>query len=137
MGHVLFVAAADHDHAIVAEAILDLHDLTGPIRIEHLDDVERLVEHDLHTRAEGPFVEIGGRHHAHLATGGEHVDRSVVIAREVDPERSGRLRELLDLFGQRLDLVALGAQGVGELLVLADGPVELLPRFGELLLEHA
>ncbi len=46
---MLLVAAADHDHAIVAETILDLHDLAGPVGFEHLDDVERFVQDDLHS----------------------------------------------------------------------------------------
>ena len=44
---VLLVAAADHDHAVLAEAVLDLHDLAGAIGLQDLDHVQRLVQHDL------------------------------------------------------------------------------------------
>ncbi len=82
------------------------------------------------------LVDVGSRHHAHLAAGREHVDRAVVVGAEVDAERRRRLGELLDLFGEGLDLLALGAQRVGELLVLADGTRELLAGLGELVLEQ-
>ena len=62
------------------------------------------------------------------------IDPSSLLARNT-PNDAG-LQELLDLVGEGLDLVALGAQSVGELLVLADGTLELLTRLDELLLHH-
>ncbi len=80
-------------------------------------------------------VQVGRRGHAHLAAAGEHVDGSVVVGAEVHAERCRRLAELLDLFRERLDPLALPAQSVGELLVLAHRPGQLVARLDELLLE--
>src|SRR4029077_5125427 len=60
---------------------------------------------------------------------------AVVVGTEENAERCRRLAELLDLFGQGLDLVALVTERVGELLILAHRLCELLARLDELLLE--
>src|SRR5439155_27046294 len=73
--------------------------------------------------------------HPHLSTGGEHVDRPVVVPREVHAEGCGWLAELLDLLAEGLDLVALGLQRGRDLLVLRKGPGEIALRLEELLLE--
>ena len=133
---MLLVTTTDDDDPVVAEAVLDLDDLAGAVGLEHLDDVEGFVEHDLGAGAERLLVDVGRRHHAHLAARGEHVDRTVVVGAEVHAERRRRLGELLDLLGERLDLLALGAQRVGELLVLRHGAGELFAGLGELVLEQ-
>ena len=133
---ILLVTAADDDQAIVAQFVLDLHDLARAVGVEHLDHVEGLVQDDLDAGAEGTFVEVGRGHHAHLAARGEHVEGAVVVRGEVDAEGGRRLRELLDLLGEGLDLVPFGPQGVGELLVLAHRLAELLAGLDELLLEE-
>ena len=42
VGDVLVVAAAEHDRAVVAEPVLDLHDLAGAVGLEDLDDVQAI-----------------------------------------------------------------------------------------------
>ena len=120
----------------VAELVLDLHDLTGAVGIEHLDDVQRVVQDHLGARLQLVRVEVGSGHHAHLPSGGHHVDRAVVVGPDEDPERGGRLGELLDLFGEGLDPLLLVPEGIRQLLVLAGRAGEGLPRLDELLLEE-
>jgi hypothetical protein len=68
--------------------------------------------------------------------GGHHVHRPVVVASHEHAERRGRLRELLDLLGERLDALLLVAQGIRELLVLSRRPRERLSGLDELLFEE-
>ena len=129
------VAATEDKRPVVAETILHLDDFAGAIRIQDLHRVQRLVEDDLRTRDDLHDFDVRRGHHPHLAACGHDVERPVVVGPEEDAERRGRLAELLDLFGERLDLVPLVAQRVGELLVLTHRLGELLARLDELLLE--
>ena len=133
---MLVVAPAQHDHAVLTEAILDLDDLAGAVGGEHLDDVQRFVQHELRARHDLGDVDVGCGEHAHLASGRDDVHRAVVVRAQEDAEGRGRLAEFLDLFREGLDALALGPQRVGELLVLARGARELVARLDELLLEH-
>ena len=136
VGDVLLVAAADDDGPVGAEPVLHLHDLARAVGVEDLDDVEGVVQDHLRAGAELVGVEVGGGHHAHLPARGHDVDGPVIVAADENPERGGRLGELLDLFGEGLDPLLLVAQGVGELLVLTGCAGERLTRLDELLLEE-
>ena len=103
---------------VVAEAILDLDHFSLPIGWEDLDHVQRVVHDHLSSRDQGFGGDVRGQVHSHLPARGNYIDRAVVVGSEVDAEGRGWLREFLDLFGERLDLVPLGPEGVGQLLVL-------------------
>ena len=106
-GDQLLVAPAHHDHTIVAQPVLHLHDLARSIGQQHLDDVERLVEDHLGALAQAVGFDVRRDVHAHLPSRREHVDRAVVVGGEVDAERRRRLAELLDLLAQTLDPLLL------------------------------
>ena len=103
-----------------------------------MHDVEALVEHDLLAAAQrGPSVDVGADRDAHLAA---RANTSTVPSSLGPSERGvgrGRLGELVDLLAQRRDVVARLAQGVGELLVLADRLGELALGLEQPLLERA
>ncbi len=122
---MLLVASADHHGAVGPEPVLDLDHLARsrrarapPRRSGPRSGSPGRPDTSLSSSRSGAGI------HAHLPAGGDHVDRAVLVAPDVHAERGRRLGELLDLLGERLDPLLLVAQGVGELLVLADGPRE-------------
>jgi len=101
--------------------LLDRDHLALGVLLQDLHDVERLVQDDLDALAQ-PLSLQGRVHiHAHLASGREHVDGGVIHGLHEHAEGRRRLGELLHLFLQRLDLLALGLQRGNQLLVLAQG----------------
>jgi hypothetical protein len=88
---VLLVSPAHHDRPVGPELVLHLHDLTGTVGIEDLDDVQRVVQDHLRTRLELVRIEVGSGHHTHLPAGGHHVDRAVLVGADEDPEGGGGL----------------------------------------------
>ena len=69
------------------------------------DYVERLVEDDLLALAERLDVELRVQRHAHLAPAREDVDRAVLVGLQVGAVGGRGLRELLDFFTQRGDVL--------------------------------
>ena len=126
LGHALLVTApVDEGAAPVVEHLLQRHDLAGALRVAGLDDVQRLVEHDLVAAQQLGGVEVRVQGHAHLPARGEHVDGAVGVDAEERPVGRGGLGELLDLFAKQGELLFGLLQGVGELLVLRHGLLEL------------
>ena len=81
--------------------------------------------------------QLGVQGDAHLAAAGEHVDGAVVVGAEEGAVGRRRLGELVDLLAQGGDVLAGLAEGVGELLVLGDGLLQLALGLEQLLLEGA
>ena len=135
VGDVLVVAATEHDRTVGAEPVFDLHDLAGAVGRQDLDHVQGFVQQELRPRLHLLRVDVGRRQDAHLAPRGDDVHRPVVVRAEEHAERRGRLAELLDLFGEGADPLALPPQGVGELLVLLGGARELVAGLDQLLFE--
>ena len=75
----LFVAVTDDDDAILAQAVLHLHDLAGAIGLEDFDHVHRLVEDDLDATTELRSLELRSDADAHLAAGREDVHGAVLV----------------------------------------------------------
>ncbi len=119
----LLLIGPPHDHrsVSVAEEFLEGDDLAGALRGSGQDHVERLVQHDLRTAHEFFGLDLRMERDAHLASTGEHIDRSIVVA--IDERSIGRRRltQLLDLLAEGGDVLAGLAEGVGQLLVLAHG----------------
>ena len=65
-GDPLLVATADHDHAVVGQHLLDADDLALQVLVEHIDDVEGLVQDDLDPGAQPVALDLGIDVHAHL-----------------------------------------------------------------------
>src|SRR5260370_26221834 len=80
--------------------------------------VEALVEPDLLAGPERAHFPGRAPVHPHLAAAGEHVDRPVVARFEEDAEAGRRLRQPVDLFLQRDDLVARLAESSRQPFVL-------------------
>ena len=132
---MVLVSSAEDHHAVGSQLVLHADDLARTVGAQHLDHVQRFVEHHLGSGHDLRDVDVRRRQHPHLAPGGHDVERAVLVAAEEHTERGRRLAELLDLLGERLDLVALRPERVGELLVLAHRLRELLAGLDELLLE--
>ena len=124
---LLVGATEDHGSTSVGQELLEGDDLASALGGPRQHHVERFVEHHLGTPGELLVAELGMQRHTHLAPAGEHVDGAVVVVTEERAVGRGGLGELLDLLAQRRDVLARLAQGVRELLVLAD-------RLGELAL---
>ena len=137
LGHPLLVAAAvDEGATAVVEHLLQRHDLAGALGVARLDDVQRLVEHDLVAAQQLGGVEVRVQRHAHLAARGEDVDRAVGVDAEERAVGGGRLGELLDLLAQQRELLFGLLERVGQLLVLRDGLLELAAGLEQPLLER-
>ena len=117
-GDALLVGVGDHEHAVVAEDLLELDDLADPLVAAGWHDVERLVEH--HLTAGRQLVGLDRRAHRdpHLAPAGEDVDRAVVV--RLDDDAVGRrwLGQPVDLGLERDDLLAGLLQRADQTLVL-------------------
>src|SRR5262249_23923681 len=74
---------------------------------------------------------------AHLAAGGEDVDRAVIVGAEVGPVCRRRHRELLDLYAECRDVLSRLSQGRRQLLVLRHRLRELTLRLEQSLFERA
>ncbi len=74
--------------------------LADPLELPGLHDGQRLVEP--HGLAAAQLVGLDGRRtrHPHLPTGGEHVDRAVLVSVEEHAIAAGRLGEPVDLLAQ-------------------------------------
>ena len=120
----------------VLHDLLDGDDLAGQLGAAGEHDVERLVEHDLGATAQ-VLGDVGQHGHPHLAAARVHVDGVVVVDGGDGAVGRRRLRELLDLFAQRGDVVARLAEGVGQLLVLGDRLGQLALGLEQALLEGA
>ena len=129
--------ADDHRPVAVVEELLEGDDLAGALVGAGQHHVQRLVEHDLGAAGELGDSDVGVQRHPHLAPAGEHVDGAVVVAAEEGAVRRRGLGELLDLFPQGRDVLAGLTEGVGQLLVLADGLGELTLGLEQPLLEGA
>ena len=116
----LLVRVRDDQGALaVGEQLLEHHDLAHGLIALGDDDVERLVEHDLLAGPELLEIHVGADVDPHLATASEHVSGAVVARGEEHAEAGRRLRQPVDLFLQRDDLVPGLAQRRGQPLVLA------------------
>ncbi|CAB4834851.1 unannotated protein [freshwater metagenome] len=136
LDYAFFVGATGDEGAPpIGEHLFDGDDLTGGVGAACEHDGQRFVEHDL-LPAREPAAEVGVHRHAHLATACEDVDGVVVVGSEHRAVTGGGLREFVDLFAQRGDVLARLAQGVGELLVLGDGLGQLAFRFEQPFLER-
>jgi hypothetical protein len=133
----LLVGAPDDEgaHAVVHQ-FLDRDHLAGDLRRAREHDVEGLVQHDLGAAGERLVVDLGMEPDAHLAAARQHVDCAVVVATDHHAVRRRRLAQLVDLVAQRGDVLASLAQGVAELLVLADRVRELALGLEQPLLER-
>ena len=134
---LLVGATNDEGPRTVGHDLLDRHDLAGPLRGADLDDVERFVQDDLGTADELVGLDRRVGLDAHLAAAREHVGRAIGVETDQGAVRARGLRELVDLFAKRGDVLARLAQRVGELLVLADGLCELALGVEEALFEGA
>ena len=115
----LLVGVGDHQRAIaVLQDLLEHHDLADLLEREGGDHVECLVEHDLLAPLELVEVDVRTDVDPELAAAGEDIDRVVVVAGQERAEARRWLRQPVDLFLQRDDLVPCLAQRLGETLVL-------------------
>ena len=129
---------ADDEGTVTAlEDLLEQHDVAVPLELEHLDDVERLVEHDLLAAAQGLVLDGGAEGHPQLAAAGEDVGGAVLVRLEHGAEAGRRLGQPVDLFLERQDLVAGLTQRRGEPVVLAGDLRQAGLGLGEPLLDRA
>ena len=135
----LLVGVADAQRTLaVGEHLLEHHDLADGLELEGVDDVERLVEHDLLALAKaGSTSTVGLTLTRSLRP---PVKMSMVpssLAWRKVPKPGRRLGEPVDLLLQRDDLVAGLTQGVGQALVLRGDRGQGALHVGEPLLEEA
>src|SRR6185437_6338075 len=117
--HPLLVRVRDDQGALaVGEQFLEHHDLADGLITLGDDDVQRLVEHDLLAGPQLFELDIRADVHPHLPPAGEYVRRAVLARGEEHAEPRRRLRQPVDLFLQRDDLVPGLAQRRRQPLVL-------------------
>ena len=126
--HALIVGVAEHDHAVVGEEVDDGGDLAARDEARRLDDVERLVEHDLLAFHELERVDVRVHVHAHLPAVDEDLGRAVLVGAHEDAVVVRRRAELVDLLLEELDLLLRLLEHADEPLVLALGIGELFAR---------
>ena len=114
----LLVRPADDQRPVVADELLDRHDLADGLVAARLDERERLVELDLLARAQGVQVDGGRDLHVHLATLGDDLGRAVGPPGQEGRERGGWPAQVLQPVLELHDLVARLAQRVRQALVL-------------------
>ncbi len=118
----LLVGVRHHEHPVVAQELLEHHDLADALETAGRHDIEGLVEHDLAAGGQLARVDRGRDCDPHLATTGEDVDGGIVVG--LDDQAVGRRRlgqpvnltlegdDLLARFSQRPDeAFVLGRQG--------------------------
>ena len=132
---LLVGAAVDQDPAIV-EDLLDGDHLPLTVGLAHADDGEGLVQHDLVAPVDLSGVQAGVQGDAHLAPGGEDVDRAVVVEVDEGAVDRRRLRELLHFVTQCRDLITGLLDRDGELLVIRAALGQGASRLEQFLLEH-
>jgi hypothetical protein len=99
------------------EHLLEHDDVAGALEPARLDDVHRLVEHDLLAVLEVVDLHRRGDRDTQLAAAGEDVDRAVVVTGEEDAVARRWLAEPVDLLLERDQLLTRVAQRAGELVV--------------------
>ena len=110
----LLVGMRDDQGAIaVLEDLLEHDDFADALITLRDDDVQRLVQHDFLPRPQVVKLNAGAHADAHLAAAGEHIGRAVLGSLQENAETARRLRQPVDLFLQRDDLVACLAQRSG------------------------
>lgn len=132
----LLVGVRDDERAVAAlQQLLEHHDLADVLVAEGLDDVERLVQHDLLATLERVDVDRRTDVHAELAPAREHLDRAVIPGFEEDAESGRRLCQPVDLLLEGDDLVPGLLEGGDQTLVLASKGGHLSLRLVEALLD--
>jgi hypothetical protein len=124
--HALVVGVAERDHAVVGQEVHHRRDLTARDEARGLDDVERLVQHDLLAFHELERVDVRVDVHAHLAAVDEDLGGAVLVGAREDSVVVRRSAELVDLFLEELDLLLGFLEHTDQTLVLALGVGELL-----------
>ena len=98
----LLVGVADHQGATpVGEQLAKGADLPHRLEGAGLDHGQRLVEADRLPLPQRLDIDIGRAGQAHLATGGEDVERVVIVGAEQHAVAAGRLTQPVDLLAQR------------------------------------
>ena len=120
--HALVVGVPDDQGALRdavdrLEQLLEHDDVALALEPPRLDDVHRLVEHDLLAGAQVVALDVRRQRHPQLAAAGEDVDRAVVVLPEVDAVAGRRLAEPVDLLLERHQLLAGVPQRAGQLVV--------------------
>ena len=80
---------ADHQEAILAQTLLDGHDLAAPVRSKHVHDVHRVVQDDLRAADEVTRVHLGPDVHPELPASAPDVGRPVVVRSAAVRNRGG------------------------------------------------
>src|SRR4249920_1504140 len=118
-GDPLIVGVADDKGALaVGEHLLEHDDLADLLPPHRLDNIERLVKHDLLAVPNLVEIDVGADGDTQLPAAGEDIDGAVLVRIEEDPESSRRLRQPVDLLLQRDDLVPRLLQRCNQPLVL-------------------
>ena len=121
----------------VSEHLLEHHNVALALELERAYDVECLVEHDLLPLAELGDVDRRADSHPQFAAAGEDVDRVVVVGLEEHAVAGRRLRQPVDFFFQRDDLVAGFAERRSESVVLTRQRGNRRLRFGQTVVDGA
>src|ERR1043166_2295583 len=132
-GHLVLVGAKRHEGPLRVELLLEDDDLALDLVAGGLDHVQALVQDQLLAGLEGLGLDSRVEVHLDLAALGQHVDRAVLVDRQVDAVGIGRRAELVDLLAEGGDLLACFLQGGGHPLLLAGGLNSPLAHGGQLL----
>jgi hypothetical protein len=135
--HALLVGVPDDQGArAVGEHLAQRDDLTGGLVPARLHDGERLVQP--HRLAAEQLVDLDRRGHRdpHLATGGEHVDRAILVRADEHAVATRRLSQPVDLLAERHQLVAGVLERVDQLRVALGELGDPGRRVGQPLLEQ-
>lgn len=110
------VGVADDERAMaVGEDLAQCADLTDRLELAGLDDGQRLVQADGLALLELGHLDVRRARQTHLATGREHVDGVVLVAREQHAVTAGWLTQPVHLFAERQQLLTGLLEGVHEL----------------------
>src|SRR4051794_25278096 len=139
--HALLVGVPDDQRPLGdpvdrLQQLLEHDHVAGLLEAARLDDVHRLVEHDLLAVLEVLELDVGRDGDAQLAAAGEDVDGAVLVLGQVDAVAGRGLTEPVDLLLERDQLLACLAQGRGELVVALRQERRATLGLGQALLEH-
>ena len=117
----------DDQRPVAVEKLTERGDFTDPLEGACLDDRQRFVEPDRLALAQGFGLDVRRARQTHLATGGEHVDRLVIVHAQQHAVATRWLPEAIDLFTKRDELLTRFLERVHQLRVANRQRVD--PRF--------